>query len=158
MTTNTVKKPPKLLGLIALGIMFTAPLWSNTTAKTPLTKTSSGVLNNTEFTINVTDKQVSNSGLVYCKFSVPSIEKVFVGSCNTADNKTSFKIGWNYIVAKSQIKDNNIIIYKTAEINSVAQLTVVRITHRAGTKVAVLSDGSIVGGSNLSVGDFVNIH
>lgn len=152
----TSKNPPKLLGFIVIGIMFTAPIWSNNTTKTTLTKNSSGVLNNTEFTITVTDKQVSNSGLPYCKFYIKSIEKTLIGSCNPTSNDITFKVGWNYKIEKAQIKDENIIIYKATQINSITQLTVVRLTHRAGTKLAELNNGTFVGGSNLNVGDLVN--
>lgn len=154
--SNNVKKPPVLLSWILIISMFTAPLWSNNTTKTTLTKESKGVLNNTEFVITVTDKQISNSGLPYCKFFIKSIEKTLIGSCNTTSNNMTFNVGWNYNVEKSQINGNNIIIYKTTKINSVVQLTVVKLTHRAGTKLAELSNGTFVGGSNLNVGDLVN--
>lgn len=152
----TVKNPPKLLGFIVIGIMFTAPLWSNNTTKTILTKSSQGVLNNTEFVVTITDKQVSNSGLPYCKMYIKSIEKTLIGSCNPTSNDITFKVGWNYKIEKAQIKDENITIYKATPINSTSQLTVVRLTHRAGTKLAELSNGTFVGGSNLNVGDLVN--
>jgi hypothetical protein len=150
------KQLPKLLGVVVIGIMFTAPLWSNNTTKTTLTKNSQGVLNNTEFVVTITDKQVSNSGLPYCKMYIKSIEKTLVGSCNPTNNNITFKVGWNYKIEKAQIKDENIIIYKATPINSTTQLTVVRLTHRAGTKLAELSNGTFVGGSNLNVGDLVN--
>jgi hypothetical protein len=152
----TVKNPPKLLGFIVIGIMFTAPLWSNNTTKTILTKSSQGILNNTEFVVTITDKQVSNSGLPYCKMYIKSIEKTLIGNCNPTSNDITFKVGWNYKIEKAQIKDENITIYKATPINNVTQLTVVRLTHRAGTKLAELSNGTFVGGSNLNVGDLVN--
>jgi hypothetical protein len=152
----TVKNPPKLLGVIVIGIVFTAPLWSNNTTKTTLTKNSQGVINNTEFVVTITDKQVSNSGLPYCKMYIKSIEKTLIGGCNPTNNDITFKVGWNYKIEKAQIKDENITIYKATPINSVTQLTVVRLTHRAGTKLAELSNGTFVSGSDLDVGDLVN--
>jgi hypothetical protein len=150
-------KKPKMFGIICILIGLTAPLWFKSEAKTELTSNSNGVLRNTSFVVVVTDKQVSNSGLPYCKFVVNKpIDKTYVGGCNTTNNIT-LKLGYKYEVTKAQVKEDTLTIFQAVEMDSEYKLEVKRIYYKAGTRIAVLSNGQKVIGNNLYIGSKVSI-
>jgi hypothetical protein len=155
----TNKKKPSLLvfWLCCIAILI-APLTANTT-KTKLTDSSKGVIRDSDTVISVTNKGVSSSGFVYCTFVIEKpIQKQLVGPCTTTDDLV-LKVGWDYTTSKFNLGEGGkIIIYKATPIDSKVKLQVVQIKYLAGhTRVAILSNGDKVSGTNLNVGDYVSV-
>jgi hypothetical protein len=150
------KKVSPFIPFICISSIILAPLL-NQPSKSVLTRESKGVIRDTGTVIKVVDKGKSNSGFEYCKFIIEQpIQGQYVGSCYTSDDKR-LKVGWSYNSNKFKLDGENINIYTATEISSNTMLQVVDIKVRAGTRLAILSNGDVVGGNNVSVGDWVAV-
>lgn len=150
------KKVSPFIPFICISSIILAPLL-NQPSKSVLTRESKGVIRDTGTVIKVVDKGKSNSGFEYCKFIIEQpIQGQYVGPCYTSDDKR-LKVGWSYNSNKFKLDGENINIYTATEISSNTMLQVVDIKVRAGTRLAILSNGDVVGGNNVSVGDWVAV-
>ena len=150
------KKVSPFIPFICISSIILAPLL-NQPSKSVLTRESKGVIRDTGTVIKVVDKGKSNSGFEYCKFIIEQpIQGQYVGPCYTSDDKR-LKVGWSYNSDKFKLDNSNSTIYTATEISSNTMLQVVDIKVRAGTRLAILSNGDVVGGNNVSVGDWVAV-
>ena len=150
------KQVSPLIPFLCISSIILAPLL-NQPSKSVLTRESKGVIRDTGTVIKVVDMGRSNSGFDYCKFIIEQpIQGQYVGPCYTSDDKR-LKVGWSYNSNKFKLDGENINIYTATEISSNTMLQVVDIKVRAGTRLAILSNGDVVGGNNVSVGDWVAV-
>jgi len=148
------------IGLICMIGVLTSPIINGVMKGPQLDKTNSnvsGVYRGQSIEAEIVDIGKSSSGFKYCKFYVKSIEKIMLGPCSTTDEKTKFNVGNKYLLTKFDIGTggNNITVNSANEISAGAKVKVVRVFNRAGTRLAELSDGSIVGGDNLNSDSYV---
>jgi hypothetical protein len=152
--SNNVAANPVMVWLLIGGILISPAFVRAGT--TTLSKTSSGVLHNTSFSIEVQDVANSESGYKYCTFFAKSVEKTYIGSCKTTD-QVELIVGSTYEVSRANIDGDTININKARKLTGGPKLTVIRIVNKVGTRLAELSNGNVIGGNNLNEGDEVTI-
>lgn len=145
------------IGWLCFICLLSAPIISGFVKGETLTKGSTnGIYRGQSVEVEVIDVGVSNNGFKYCTFYVKSIERKMIGPCTDTNNKQVFNVGSKYLVTKLQINgNNNVVINKAEQISNSSKVKVVRLFTKARTVLAELSNGNVVGGANLNVGDYV---
>lgn len=140
-----------LLGSPIINEMMKGPQFDKTNSNV------SGVYRGQSVEAEVVDIGVSTSGFKYCKLYLKGLEKVMLGPCSTTDGKTKFNVGNKYLLTKFDIGTggNNITVNSANSISTGTRVKVLRVFNRAGTRLAELSDGSIVAGDNLNSDSYV---
>jgi len=148
------------VGTVCMLVLIASPIINGMIKGPQFDKTNSkvsGVYREQSIEAEIVDIGVSSSGFKYCKFYLKGLEKIILGPCSTTDDKTKFNVGNKYLLTKFDIGTggNNITVNSANKISSGTKMEVVRVFNRAGTRLAELDDGSIVGGDNLNSDSYV---
>ena len=149
-----------IIPLVCIGVVLGAPFLfkerSTTLSKEMLQQGQSKQVINKEFTVKVNDINKSNNGFITCTYYLIDVQEELIGPCNTTGDK-DLVVGRTYTVKKATVDKDFIVIHDAKLIAGMNRKRVVRVFNKGWTRLAELDDGSIIGGDNLRVDDWVSV-